>query len=138
MKLFNKSKETKPKTKKKEEIKKKPEKKNSNLKPAKIKEESTKKIDDLAAKSLVYPHISEKATDLAEKNKYVFRVFSNTNKRQIKEAVEKLYSVEVKSVNIVKIKRKKRRLGRIEGYKPAYKKAIVTLKEGYKIELVPR
>jgi len=133
MKLFGRSKKTKQKTEKKEK-----NKTGVSVSKIKSKQGSVKKIDDLPARSLVFPHVSEKATRLAEKNKYIFKVFLKTNKNQIKRAVEKLYGVEVKNVNIVNVKRKKRRLGRIEGYKSGYKKAIVTLKEGHKIELVPR
>ncbi len=81
------------------------------------------------------PHISEKGTILTEKNKYVFRVYSNSNKPEIKKSVEGIYGVNVLSVNVVKIPPKKRRLGRTEGFKKGYNKAIVTIKEGQKIEI---
>lgn len=81
------------------------------------------------------PHISEKATILAEKNKYVFKVGSGVNKHSIKKSVEGIYKVDVLAVNIIKTPKKKRRIGRIEGYKKAYSKAVVTIKEGQKIEI---
>ncbi len=87
------------------------------------------------------PHITEKATDLAEKNKYVFNVYPNVNKQEIKKAIKEMYNVEVKSVNIIHIPSKKRRVGRTEGYRhgleKGFKKAIVTIKEG-KIDVMPR
>ncbi len=81
------------------------------------------------------PHISEKGTILSEKNKYVFRVYDRANKPEIKKAVEGIYGVNVLAVNVVRIPKKKRKLGRTEGFKKAYSKAIVTIKEGQKIEI---
>ena len=82
------------------------------------------------------PHISEKATYLAESNKYVFKVYDRANKPQIKKSVEGIYGVNVLSVNIIKIPNKKRRIGRTEGFKKGHVKAIVTIKEGQKIEII--
>ncbi len=81
------------------------------------------------------PHISEKGTILSEKNKYVFKVYSQANKPEIKKAVEGIYGVDVLSVNVISIPHKKRRLGKTEGFRKAYNKAIVTIKEGQKIEV---
>jgi large subunit ribosomal protein L23 len=82
------------------------------------------------------PHISEKASYLAEENQYVFEVLPNFNKNEIKKTVEGIYGVKVLSVNIVKIPHKKRRLGKTQGFRKAYKKAIVRIKEGQKIEIL--
>lgn len=82
------------------------------------------------------PHISEKATDLSEKDQYIFDVLPNYNKHEIKKSVEGIYGVNVLSVNIIKIPAKKRRLGKTEGFRKAYKKAIVTIKNGQKIEIL--
>jgi large subunit ribosomal protein L23 len=82
------------------------------------------------------PHISEKASYLAEDNKYVFQVSPSANKPEIKKSIEGIYHVNVLSVNIIKIPGKKRRLGRTEGMKKGHTKAIVTLKEGQKIEVI--
>jgi large subunit ribosomal protein L23 len=82
------------------------------------------------------PHISEKATFLSEKNQYVFEVLPDYNKKEIKNAVEGLYGVDVLSVNIIKIPSKKRRLGMTEGHRKSYIKAIVKIKEGQKIEIL--
>ncbi|RJQ14641.1 50S ribosomal protein L23 [Candidatus Parcubacteria bacterium] len=88
---------------------------------------------------LLKPHISEKATDLASNyNRYVFRVLQSANKIDIKRAVESLYGVNVVSVHIVNIRSKPRRLGRIVGSTPGYKKAIVGLKSGQRIDILPQ
>ena len=107
--------------------------------------ENTVKVESSSAKATAgkgfsynivkEPHISEKATDLAEKNKYTFKVYNNTNKPEIKKSVEGIYGVNVLDVNIIKAPRKKRRMGRTEGFKKAFTKAVVTVKEGQKIEL---
>lgn len=87
---------------------------------------------------LAEPHITEKATALAENNQYVFKVFPRANKTEIKKAIENLFGVEVLGVRIIRVPRKKRRLGRVEGWRKGYKKAIVRIKEGQKIEVLPR
>ncbi len=88
------------------------------------------------------PHITEKAAFLAEKNKYVFRIYPRANKTEVKKVVQSLYGVKVENVHIVHSAPKKRRLGRSQGFrhglKKGFKKAIVTLREGDKIELLPR
>lgn len=82
------------------------------------------------------PHISEKSSYLAEKDQYIFEVLPNYNKKEIKKSLEGIYGVDVLSVNIIKIPSKKRRLGRIEGFKKSYKKAIVKIRNGQKIEIL--
>lgn len=82
------------------------------------------------------PHISEKASDLSIKDQYIFKVNAGYNKKEIKDAVEGIYNVDVLAVNIIKIPAKKRRLGRTEGFRKAYKKAIVKIKNGQKIEIL--
>jgi len=89
-------------------------------------------------KILIEPHITEKTTDLEKKNQYVFKVFPKANKTEIKKAIEDLYKVEVLGVKIINVPKKRRRLGRISGWKKGYKKAIVKIKEGQKIEVLPR
>ncbi|HOK17490.1 MAG TPA: 50S ribosomal protein L23 [Candidatus Paceibacterota bacterium] len=84
---------------------------------------------------LIKPYISEKATFLKGLNKYIFEVEKKANKIEVKKIIEKLYNVKVEKVNFVILKLKKKRMGRnITQFKPK-KKAIVTLKEGYKIEM---
>jgi large subunit ribosomal protein L23 len=80
--------------------------------------------------------ITEKADRAREMNIYQFEVMSNASKHQIKEAIEKLFNVEVLTVKTANLPGKPRRLGRSEGYRSGYKKASVTLKPGQKIEIV--
>ncbi len=88
------------------------------------------------------PHITEKATWLIDQNKYVFKVYPKANKVEVKKAIEALYRVKVEKVHIVHSAPKRRRLGRYQGWrgglKKGFKKAIVTLKQGEKIELLAR
>ena len=80
--------------------------------------------------------ITEKATRLRETNCYVFIVDPRANRHQIKEAVEKLFNVQVTKVRTTNYQGKLRRLGRSSGYTPKFKKAMVTIKEGQIIEIV--
>lgn len=83
------------------------------------------------------PVVTEKSTVLAEQNKYVFEVAQGANKQQIKEAVEKAFDVKVTSVNTINMRGKPHRVGRAQRRTVAHpwKKAVVTLAEGYRIEL---
>lgn len=83
------------------------------------------------------PIVTEKATMLLEQNKYVFEVVPKATKPQIKAAIESLFEVKVTGVNTLRPPRKKRRVGKFVGYKPLYKRAIVTLAEGDSITLFP-
>lgn len=83
------------------------------------------------------PIITEKATRLLEDNQYVFDVVPKATKPEIKAAIESLFDVKVTSVNTIRPAKKKRRVGRFVGFKPLYKRAIVTLKEGDSIALFP-
>lgn len=101
------------------------------------KQKKAPKISKLAHRVLKEPHITEKATDLVSQNQYIFKVSQRANKNQIKKAIETLYDVNVAKVQIINIPKKQRRLGRISGFKKGYKKAIVKIKKGQKIELMP-
>lgn len=105
--------------------------------PVQIKKSPPKIKDSATAGLLKEPHISEKATFLSENGKYVFKVYKNANKSEIKKAVSGLYGVAVKEVNIINIKTKVRMLRGRKGEKSGYKKAIVTLEKGHKIEILP-
>jgi large subunit ribosomal protein L23 len=87
---------------------------------------------------LKIPQVTEKATDLTKENQYVFRVFPKANKTEIKKAINDLYGVDVSEIRIIRVPAKRRRLGRISGWRKGYKKAIVKLAEGQKIEVLPR
>ncbi len=81
------------------------------------------------------PLITEKNAQLQVQGKYVFEVADEANKNQIKQAVEKSFKVDVTAVNIITVHGKQRRIGRQQVLTPPWKKAIVTLKPGDKIEL---
>jgi large subunit ribosomal protein L23 len=81
------------------------------------------------------PVITEKGTDLQAQNKYAFEVAGGANKPQIKQAVEKAFGVKVTAVNVMTMRGKTRRVGRRQVLTPSWKKALVTLKPGDKIEI---
>lgn len=119
----------------KEEIKKESKKPSETV----AKKESRKKeIKNQAFRVLRAPHITEKATDLTQNNQYIFRVFSTANKTEIKKEIKNVYGVDAISVRIINVPAKKRRLGKISGWRQGYKKAVVRIKEGQKIEVLPR
>ena len=86
-------------------------------------------------KVLVAPHVSEKTSRLSElsKKQIVFKVLPGSTKLEIKRAVEALFKVEVEKVSVVNMKPKVKRFGQIEGKRNAWKKAYVSLKEGFDI-----
>ena len=78
---------------------------------------------------ILTPVISEQSMDVAADKKYTFKVAVDANKTQVKHAVEEIFGVEVKKVNIMNVNGKKKRMGRYVGKTSSYKKAIVTLTE---------
>jgi len=84
---------------------------------------------------LLAPVVSEKSYSLINDNKYSFRVHPDAHKTQVRQAVEELFDVKVEGVNIVKVQPKPKRRGFHKGKKPGWKKAIVELREGDKIEI---
>jgi large subunit ribosomal protein L23 len=78
--------------------------------------------------------ITEKNTALQALGKYAFEVAGEANKVQIKQAVEKAFDVQVTAVNVMRISGKMKRVGRRQVLTPSWKKAVVTLKPGDKIE----
>jgi len=124
------------KEKKGKEKKKKSEEKEKKVQTPINEVKSGKKEKDApdAYRILKSPHISEKATNLTKEDQYVFEVFSGVNKTEIKKTIENLYGVNVLSVNLIKIPSKIRKRGRTTGFKKGYKKAIIKIKKGQKIE----
>jgi large subunit ribosomal protein L23 len=88
-----------------------------------------------ARQVVIAPVVSEKSYSLIEDNKYSFRVHPRAHKTQIRQAVEELFDVKVESVNVVKVQPKPKRRGWHKGQKPGWKKAIVQLREGDRIEI---
>jgi large subunit ribosomal protein L23 len=82
-----------------------------------------------------YPIVTDKATRLLENNKYSFIVNPKSDKLAIKSAIEDLFNVTVLKVNTCNLPKKKKRIGKYIGWKPQFKKAIVTLSEGDTINL---
>lgn len=82
-----------------------------------------------------YPIITDKATRILENNQYTFVVDRSSDKPAIKSAIEELFNVKVTKVNTCHLPRKQKRIGKYIGWKPQYKKAIVTLSDGDVINL---
>ncbi len=85
---------------------------------------------------LIKPAITEKSTLLQESGKYTFHIAPRANKVEVKEAVEKNFGVTVLDVNITKLHGKKKRYGARVTQRPDIKKAVVTLKQGDRINLI--
>jgi large subunit ribosomal protein L23 len=86
-------------------------------------------------KVVLSPVITEKATMLSEHNQVAFRVPLDADKRQVKAAVEGLFNVKVTAINTIRVKGKTKRFKGRPGQRSDYKKAIVTLAEGSKIDV---
>lgn len=84
------------------------------------------------------PIITEKAISLGRIGKYVFMIDKKSTVSEAKKAIESIYNIKVVKTNSINVKNKKRRLGRSVGVKPGYKKIIVTLKEGQKLDILPQ
>lgn len=86
---------------------------------------------------LIGPMLTEKGTMLKETdNKVLFKVARGANKIEIKNAVETIFKVKVDRVSTMNYKGKKKRMGRHEGKRPDWKKAVVKLKEGEKLDFI--
>ncbi|HNX25260.1 MAG TPA: 50S ribosomal protein L23 [Spirochaetota bacterium] len=84
---------------------------------------------------IIRPIISEKTTELMEQHKYVFQVARDANKLTVKQALKDLFNVTPEKVNILNVRGRNRRLRFRVGKRAAWKKAIVTLSAGDKIEI---
>jgi len=135
---------------KKEEVKKekvekieKP-KKVEEIKKQKPKTEVKQTIKELKQRKgvdtsiLLRPIITEKATDQEAKGVYIFEVHLKANKTSIKKVIEQLYGVKPLRVNIIRVRGRKVRYGRSTGKTKAWKKALVCLKKGDKIEFIKK
>lgn len=131
--FFKKKSKEKPIKEKTKPIEKSEKIEEEKIKPTKKETKTIQSYQILKA-----PHVTEKATKLTEKNQYIFKVWPRANKTEIKKSIEDLYGVNVVSVKMIRIPPKRRRLGRISGWRKGYKKAIVKIKKGQKIELLLR
>lgn len=84
---------------------------------------------------ILRPVISEKTTEMMSENKYTFRVAMKSNKIMVEQAIKDLFGVKPERINIIRVRGKKRRIRYQYGNRPAWKKAIVTLKSGDKIDI---
>ncbi len=100
-----------------------------------LSEKQLKMDTGYAYRVLLKPMISEKSSSLLVHNQYVFVVDDRANKIEVKKAVQKVYDVKVVGVNIVRMRGKVVRFGRTNGKRSIWKKAIVTIQSGQKIEL---
>jgi large subunit ribosomal protein L23 len=83
--------------------------------------------------------VTEKAERLkVEQSRYTFKVARTANKIEVRDAVERLFKVRVRAVRVMNYLGKKRRMGRFSGRRPDWKKAVVTLKQGERIENLER
>jgi large subunit ribosomal protein L23 len=87
------------------------------------------------AQILIEPVVSEKSYHQITENRYTFKVHKDAHKTQIRQAVEELFDVKVVGVNVIKMQPKPKRRGLIKGTRPGWKKAIVELKAGDRIEI---
>ena len=81
------------------------------------------------------PVVTEKGTIMQEQGKYAFEVATDATKEMVKQAVEKAFKVNVTKVNIIAMKGRTKRMGKREIVTPSWKKAVVTLEAGQKIQL---
>ena len=119
---------------KKETVEKKKSK--SFEKTVKAKKVSREKMPVHYFELIKKPHISEKALQFNSEDKYVFVISQSANKSEVKKAIASLYRVVVKNVNIVKVPPKPKKFKGVPGIKSGYKKAIITLEKGNKIDVM--
>ena len=86
-------------------------------------------------KPLIKLHTTEKALTGQKLNKYVFKVDSDINKISIAGEIKKQYKVKPLSVNVINVPRKSKKIGKTQGFRPGYKKAVVSLDPGQTIEI---
>jgi len=133
---------TKEETKKKPAAKKEPSVKvvkEPAQKPARFSDKVVKKEFTEAYRLIKKPLVTEKSVNLsANSNQYCFAVAPDTTKNEVKKVIQELYGVKVLRVNMLNTRGKIRRVGRHEGFKPGFKKAVVFLDKEDKIEVISR
>lgn len=119
----------------------KPSKKEVTPKPKKKEESDQVLITALRSSAhqvLRAPHVTEKSSMLVNQGKYVFTVFPDSNAVMVRKAIEEVYKVDVTDVHMISVSNKKRRRGRYTGISVRPKKAIITLKKGQTLEILPQ
>jgi len=99
---------------------------------------TSRKASGLASRVLRRAHVTEKASKLAEGNQYVFEVAKSANKKEIARAIESYYGVDVVGVNTIRIPGKPKRYKQNVTLTSGYRKAIVKIKQGQSIEVLPK
>ena len=112
------------------------DKKVAKVADKKVAKVADKKVSDKSLQSVLSPHVTEKATMVADKmNQIVFKVRKNATKMQVKDAIEAMFKVNVKDVNILNVKGKTKRASRNSiGKRPDWKKAYVSIQAGQEIK----
>jgi len=93
------------------------------------------KASAIAYRVLIKPMVTEKATNLSAENQYVFMVSNGANKIDVAKAIHEVYGIKPASVNMIKVKGKKVRRGKVTGKRKDFKKALVSLKKGESISV---
>ena len=88
-----------------------------------------------ASQVILAPIVSEKSYAASTRGSYTFKVHPDSHKTQIRQAVEQLFDVKVERVNVIKVQAKPKRRGQYTGVRPGWKKAVVTLQPGDRIEI---
>ena len=88
-----------------------------------------------ASQVVLAPIVSEKSYEGSTRGTYTFRVHPDAHKTQIRQAVEELFDVKVRRVNVIKVHAKPKRRGMFRGSRPGWKKAVVQLRAGDTIEI---
>jgi len=94
-----------------------------------------KELQKAGIEVLFSPHITEKSISLSRQDQYVFKVPPKTNKIELRKAIEKKFNVNVIDVKTSNVRPKKIKFGKTEGWKKGYKKAIIRIKKGQKIDI---
>ena len=107
------------------------------VKKVAVKKEAVKKVADKSLQSVLAPHVTEKATMVADKlNQIIFKVRKSATKIQVKEAIELMFKVDVTAVNLLNVKGKTKRASRNSmGNRADWKKAYVSIQAGQEINL---
>jgi len=120
----------------KREVKKAAPKKEGQA--AKVEKKSGQANGGYNLSAIKAPYITEKAVNLTDRNFYVFKVDGASNKIEVKKAVEAMYKVDVERVAMINTPDKKVGRGRMAGTQRGFKKALVRIKDGQKIEIMPK
>lgn len=109
----------------------------ANVKNTKTEKNTISSIHQGNTFAVKQPWISEKSYNLSTQGRYVFLVDKHTNKNEVKKAIKEIYKVDPVSVNMITLKKKPTRFGRNVSSGKVYKKAVITLKQGQTLDIMP-